>query len=453
MNSLTKQYLIKSENLSEAHYFQSFLQEACRLNLLKRSELEDIEMQCLQFLAKQTNRYTFGDSSSVKIETAQGILESIFYTMGIYLKSFQDIDAALEELKQSPVTLLYQKGRKLIEAKFKDAGIMLSSIQNHCMFTENIAYNETIKTGIPIFFDKYDADFAAQDSPGSIDYPLCNDKYDLTGIEYLYNYLQKLDLENEFCRNFSEQDITNLLQGFNEQYQDLLIDIFQLVLTNAIGLVLLNKNVLKLDITPSYLNKLKLKFVNLSKDQINSVLQEASLKLISELNISNKHLQNYILDALMNITVGIKTASENNALESVFINSKENIGKNNLKFEEGPKLDDELFRKITEEIRECRFVSDKTAIIKRKIHSISDLTDVFVADCIFNEEFDEIFRCFGNMELALLTKKLPASPIASDLHLTESENEWQNRLICFLNEIDLDKKERIKALAEKINLE
>ncbi|MDV3428057.1 MAG: DUF6179 domain-containing protein [Bacillota bacterium] len=453
MNSIEKQHLIKRKNLSEAHYFKSFLQEAFSLNLLTDSELEDIEMQSLKLLAKQTERYTFGDSSSVKVETAQKILESIFYCIGIYLKTFQDTDVSLNVLKQDPLSMLFQQGRKLIDSKFIEARQMLSSVQTECIITDNIAYNDTVQNGIGPFFKEYDADYAAQDAPGSVDYPLSNDKMDLAGIEYIYNYLQKLGLENEFCKNFSDHNIADLLQGYNDHYQDLLINIFELVLTNAVGLTILNKDVLRLDIIPSDAKKLELKLKNMSKSKLNTVLQEASAKLSLELNISNKLLQNHMSEALINLPVRIKNALEIGKLEYVFINMKQPGSQSNIRFEEGKKIEDELFRKITDEIRSCRFVSDKAAIIKKEIHAVSDLMDVLESSCIFDEEFDEIFKTLSDMELALLSKKLPAYIVDTDFHITENEKEWQNRLKCFLDKIDLSKKKRISDLAKKINLD
>lgn len=452
MNNLEKQYLIKRENLSEAHYFKSFLQEAYRLNLLTDSQFEDIEMQSLKLLAKQTKRYTFGDSSSVKVETAEKILESIFYCVGIYLKSFQDTDVSLNVLKQNTLSMLFQQGRKLINSKFTAARQMLSIIQTDCIITDNCAYNDTVQSGIEPFFNKYDAEFAAQDVPGSIDYPLCNEKMDLAGIEYIFSYLQKLNLENQFCKNFSEHNIAILLRKYNEHYQDLLINIFELVLTNAIGLVILGKNALKLDIMPTDAEKLDLKLRNIPIDRMDTILQKASAQLISELNISNRQLQNYMSESLINLSARIKNALGIDKIEYVFINSKENNTQSDLIFQDGEKIEDELFRKITDEIRSCRFASDKAAIIKKEIHAVSDLTDILEASCIFDEEFDEIFKSLDDIELTLLSKKIATHIIDSDFHFTENEKEWQNRLKCFLDRIDLSKKRKISDLAGKIDL-
>ena len=79
MNNLEKHFVIKRESLDQTYYFQSILQEACRLKLLTDSEFEYIQLQGIQLLAKQTERYTGGESSSVKVETAQTIMHSIFF--------------------------------------------------------------------------------------------------------------------------------------------------------------------------------------------------------------------------------------------------------------------------------------------------------------------------------------------------------------------------------------
>jgi len=83
MNNLEKPQLIKRNDLNQAHYFQSILEKSYSLSLISDSELENIQLQSIELLAKQVERFTGGESSSVKIENAQNIMESIFYTIGI----------------------------------------------------------------------------------------------------------------------------------------------------------------------------------------------------------------------------------------------------------------------------------------------------------------------------------------------------------------------------------
>lgn len=448
MNNLEKSLLIKRENLNARYYFQSILEEAYRVKLLTDSEFEDIQLQSLQLLAKQTERYTGGESSSVKVETAQGIMQSIFYSIGIYLKSFPDTDISIAELKQKPVLELYQQGKKLIRIQLDSSRQLLYAIQNDSLVTDNCAYNDTIQNGLPIFFSAYDVDFAAHDTPASIDYPLSNDKMDLVGIEYIYSYLQKLFLENHFCKNFTSYIIHCLLRGYDDHYQDLLINIFGLVLTNMVGSVLARKNVAQLNIEPLDIQYLQQKLLNLSKDKLDAMLQEASTQICKELIISDRLLKTHIAATVMDLSTRLKNALENNGLESIFISLKENPTQAIFHFEDGEKLDDETFRTIADEIRDCRYVSDKIAIIQREIHSITDLVDILEGYCIFDNEFVEIFQSLGDMELALLMKRLPTHMIDSDFHITENEKEWYDRLNCYYQAIDLTRRESIRELVE-----
>lgn len=449
MNNLEKQYLIKRESLKQADYFQSLLQEACRLNLLSDSELENIQLQSLQLLARQTERYTGGESSSVKTETAQGILQSVYYTVGLYLKSLPNPDMSIAELKQTPLAELYRHGRKLTEVQLEHARQLYNIIQNDCLATDNYAYNDTIQNGVAGFFRAYDADFAAHETPASIDYPLSSDKMELVGIEYIYSYLQKLFVENQFCKNFTDYDIHSLLRGYDDHYQDLLLNIFGLVLTNLAGSFLADKK-LRLNIEPEDRLYIQHKTGTISREKLNELLRDASTHICKEFNITEKLQQEYIVETVINISAKLKYALENNRLGTIFITLKEEHPEQVIQYQDGVKMDDELFRSMVDEIRQCRYVSDKIAIIQREIHSIIDLTDILEGSCVFDSEFYEIFQDLGDMELALLLKRLPTHVIDADHHFTENEKDWHKKLTCFFDGIDPARRESIRALSEKI---
>jgi hypothetical protein len=452
MNNLEKQHLIRKRDLDESDYFQSITQESCRLNLLSIAEYENIQVQSVQLLAKQVRRYTNGESSSVKVETAQTIMQSIFYVIGLYLKSFSDVDMCIVLLKQKPLLELYQHGKKLIEEQLDKAQQLLTKIENDGFITDNQAYNDTIRDALPPFFSAYDIDFAAHDTPASIDYPLCNDKMDLVGIEYVLNYLKTLCMENKFLNFFAMPVINRLLYSFNDHYKDLLVNIFELVLTNSLGCVLVNKDFTQLNIEPEERRYLEGKLLNLVKADLdlNNILQEGLIQLCTELDISDKLLQKYMKEIIPELSLRIKNALENNSLESIFISFRESQLKP-VFFQEGNKMDDELFRSIIAEIKECSDVSDKISIIQREIHSISDFIDILGGYCIFEDEFTAIFNSLGDMELALLIKVLPTDNILiSDIHFTENEKEWHDRLNSYFSELQLPRQKRIRKLVENI---
>lgn len=450
MSSIEKQQLIKRESLSEEHYFQSFIQEAHLLKLLSDPEIENIQIQSVKLLARQIERYSSGDSSSVRVEIAQSILQSTLYSIGIYLKSLTDTDMSLSEIRQTPLEELYKKGRKLIEKKTNIAKHLLHIVQHERIETDNLAYNDTVENGLSEFFSSYDPDFAAHDTPCSIDYPLNIDKMELVGIEYIFEYLQKIYWENKFCKEFSEDAISCVLRGYDEKYTDLLVNIFRIVFTNALGHTLLGKSAGGLKIDSIDRKSLQEKLEYLSQDQLCKVLETASIKLCKQLDFTNDFFQQYIYKTIRDICERLKNALENEQLESIFVSSKEKLIKPIIHFMDGDKTEDELFRKLANEIRECRFVTDKLSIIQKDIHSISDLVDILEADCLFDNEFAELFQVLGDNELAMLFNLLPINKV--DSNLAESEKEWHMKLDDYLIGIEPNRKNNIVELADKIEM-
>ena len=61
------------------------------------------------------------------------------------------------------------------------------------------------------------------------------------GIDYMTDYIEKSLLEHSLCLKFKEE-IEAILEGFHKGYRDLLVNIFELVLMNAIGRLILKKD-------------------------------------------------------------------------------------------------------------------------------------------------------------------------------------------------------------------
>lgn len=453
MSNLEKQNIIKSENLSEQHYFQSLLLYAEKLKLLTNEEIESIKLQSMQLLANQIELFTGGNSSSVKVETAQSIMLSIFYCIGIFLKSFSDTDICISEIKHRPLSYMYKEGRKLTENYINRAKDLLKAVKLSRIDTGNQAYNDTIDEGISSFFSDYNADFSAHDTQASIDYPLGNDKMNLSGVEYINDYLGKLLLENEFCKKFTSRDIYRVMKGYSPDFEDLLVNIFQMVLINALGCILLNKDSLKLNFEASDIKKLQEKLEILSEEQLYLQLKQASQKLFEQLNIINTELQKYILLNLKDISKSLKNALENKQLNSVFVSFEEDSVKQIMQFEDGHKMDDELFRRVSDEIRQCRYVSDKIAIIKESIHSIIDLKDIFETACLFDEEYNKVFDSLGNTEIAILIKMMHFDQYNFKFDDIEIEKQWQGMLVNYLSGMNSHRREYINNLCNGLNLE
>ncbi len=456
MDQIERQAFREAGNLDAVSYFQFLVQEGYRLSLIRPEELETLQYQIVELLAERFNRWTGGQSSSVPVETGQRIQHSAFYTIGYYLKSLPDAESALDELKSHALADLFQMGKERIETVRKEAEALFHTVQKEPFATDVLAYNDTLTEGLPMFFSSYDADFEAHDTPASIDYPLGNDKMNLTGVEYIYDYLRKLRLENEFCSFFDREEILSLLRGYDRQYKELLFNIYDLILTNAVGCMLLGRNARELrdqglyisDLDRQYLQK---ELTSVPSERLEELVDEAVSSLCSMLSISDPGLVNYIKSSAVNLKSRLKHSLEVSGLHRLFLSAAEEDRQSVIRFEDKPALEHDAFRRLADEIRGYRYVSDKLSLLRMKAPGIADLVDLLEGYCFFGEEYDEVFASLEDVQLALLTQKLPLDPVDRRLTEEEADREWKNSLYSWLSQIDPARAAAIFALTGRID--
>ncbi len=454
MNQITKrQIFIGSDSMDAVSYFQFIVKEGGRHTLISSSQLESLQLQIVELLAEQFERRTGGQSSSVSVETGQRIQQSVFYTIGYFLKSMRNAEAALETLKETALKELFLNGKNLVKTDFQVAYEQLQSIQKDRFPTDIISYNDTVDVGLSMFFRAYDMDFEAHETPASIDYPLSGDNMNLCGVEYITDYLMKLKLENEFCRCFSNEEIHCLLRGYDRQYKELLINVCDLVLANAAGVRLLGRNEISLTISDQERKELQHTFSSLPEEKIGESVNLAVDLLCSRLCLSGS-LKEYLKISSAKLRTRLVNTIKTDSLELLFLPMQEKAQEPVIQFEDKAEMNGDSFRKLADEIRECRYVSDKILLLQREPLGISDLTGLLEGSCFFEneiqDEFLDVFETLEDVRLALLVKKLPLEPDGSGICAGECSREWQASLSRFLDQLDPGRKSAILSLAERI---
>ncbi|MHC1683140.1 MAG: DUF6179 domain-containing protein [Clostridiaceae bacterium] len=449
-------YIINLEDslensLSEEYYFLSILQIAQNNNFFDINYIESIQLQLVNILTEVVGYYTQDKSYSVRVETADQLMLSICYTISLFLKNQLTIKERVSSIKEKEIKYLFSEGEKILKAKLDKCLHLLDAAYKTKLKTENYAYIDTINYGIPLFFKEYDSRFASHEAPGSIDYPLAFDEMNLVGIEYIEDYLNKLILENKFCSYFDGEEIQVLLKGFNKDCKHMLINIFTLVLTNSLGCTLLGKEKESLDISRGDRVYLKSIMEKLSPVELEGLMFNAAEKLCVELLMEDKHLIDYIKITISKIVQEIRINVETNTLDKIFITLSKSENKL-IQYVDGNSVSNKMFRIITEEIRDCSNVEDKIKIIREEFHSLKDLTDVLSADCIFDDEFMEIFKVLDNFEIALLIKSALNDEALGADYGTESEKQWHKKLNIYLDELESLKREEILSISQEIKL-
>lgn len=435
MDNLKKIVRINAENLSQENYFESLLEEACQQKMLNEGDFKRIQTELLALVSWKTRCYTSGDSSSVPIELARHIMRSNLYTIGIRLKNCSDPDTAAEALKLFSIEELYREGRSRI-------GILLKTAMHlHRMAVEGLApidneyYCATVRDGVKGFFKLYDADYGAQEIHITVDYPLCHPVEDLTGVEYIIEYLNRIIQENRFMGLFPSEAVRRMLYGYHKNYGRLVLNLYEQVLISATGCMLAGNDPRGLSVTRGQTKELEAIWIMKSKEEVEALVTDAGVRLVEEMSVRNENLRSYLRASLPCAAVNIYCGIERLTLEKVLVEAQIPELAASIRFASGKRMEDEKYRKVLDEVMQCRSKKEKAAVIKKRLHSLDDLEDILMDAELDEEEAAAVFKILGPAELAELAKRyacLEEECASSDMESDELEQNicvWLNQYI------------------------
>lgn len=435
------------EDLDPNNYVVTLLNEALRIGLIDQPGLEHVQAQAMTILAELIRKYTKGESSSVRVEISQRLLMSVFYAIDAGINKLDDPQDTLDCLLTTDLQEIYKQGLDALEENLKACRQLYQQIENNKLSVQNDAYQTTIDE-LPQFFRAYDILYNAQYTMANIDYPILFDDMDIQGVFYIKQYLEKLSLENQFCQHFALRDIIRLLHNYSRVYrinvQESLINIMEIVLSNAIFSVLSGNSGNQLDISPEQFALLQQRIEKVHRSQLNTLFTEAIEALISDLQIESPALKDYIRNYKTVLLPRFLNALEYNSLSNIIIVNAQVTQSIDIFFDEGNSLDDEHFREIAENIRDCDLAEDKAALIRSEIHSLGDFIDILEAECLFAEEFQVLYDSLGDIELSILARIVFIEDIRTNLmrfSLNKHEEisvdqEWQQELCKYLHGLE-----------------
>ena len=448
-NSLDIIRIIEEEKLNGEQYFQSLLEQGCSKGLFSDSDIERMQYDCLALLAHKVELYNTGDSSSIQVEKAQEIMSSIMFTIGLWLKTYQTPDAAITAIENEQIEELYQKGRKRIDALLAATKTVHTELLHQLLDTKNVFYNATIVDGIKGFFKLYSPDISAHEIHITADYPIHNNMPKFAGIEFIHAYLNVIYLENQLCLCFSIDDIHHLLCGYQEDYQELLINIYEHVLTAAIGCILTGTDAHTLNISEDGIKCLSRMFVGKTKTEILTAIQDAAHELKHIFGFS-QDLYLYVQRSLSHIANNIEIAVRNHTLDHVFYAPFYPELKPKMLVKTSEMMDNEQYRQVVNEIMQCRFIKDKIAIIKEQIHSFTDLDDVLLDADLTRKETTAILHELSLVEIAAFSNKYSIMSEIVAIVFREQEQIVRECLSDYVSELSQEQRELLVKTSEVI---
>ena len=401
-----------------------------------------------ELLERQCQAYTMGDSSSMPMETADELLQSILFAIGISLKKSGKREA-MPLLKADDLLKLFNEGKREIEKEVKRGKKLFRFVKETAVDIDNISYHDTINE-LGNFFRSYNIDFFSHQIPVSIDYQLAHAMPELKGIEYLNEYLRRLIIENIFIRNFKKESIIALLNSYCPDYREQLINIFEPVYINAVGLTLLKKNMLGLDINDSDRTELLILFKTWDEKEREDNIRQATAKILSLLQIKEYMMQTYIQESGKNLLIRTQELQDNGSFEKLFLSFSERNEQQRIEYLDNKEMDDETLRKLIDEMKSCRFVSDKIIMLRRYVKSVRDLIEV-LDNCFFADEYCEVFDLLQKFEIALLLNHLDENNSSWE----KSFNDWPlwgQELVEYLDTLEKSESDEIRRIREVIQV-
>lgn len=410
--------------LAADNYFLSLLAAGAKQGILTDADLARLQSESLALLAAQTAVYTGGESSSVRTETAQALLDSVFYTLGIVLKGFPTPDAALQALKSRSLAVLLTEGQDCIRRRVAAARARHRRLADALFETENVFYRATAADGIRGFFRLYRPALFANETHITADYPPLLPITGLCGIEFIERYLACLVAENRFLRCFQPKQVHLLLCALPEDYRKTPMNLCLPVLTAALCCELTGEPPRTLVCDREALARL---LCSKSGAQTARLLYGAFAPLCAALGIPPR-VRAYLRRAIPQIAAALARAAQNGTLDAAVLYPAAPPA---LTLSDGARMDDRAYAALLAEIAACGDAAAKAALLASRVRSRGDLLDILHDAEWSSDDFAVLLAALPPAAVVALCAVCPAdglSDVPQDIALAAALADYRNAL-------------------------
>ena len=274
---------------------------------------EAFAAEFLALLEERIKRFTMGDSSSVRVETAEKIARSLQYCISLALRAPQDTSA-----EERGARKLYESGLSEARRLTRRAKMLLRQAETLRPPVENAGFRDTL-AALPEFFRRYDPEFLSCEIPCDIDYPLCAPVPEtLPGVDYVLEYLRRLNAESAFLRRFPAPV---LALAYERYYGDegLLVNLYEPIAAAAVGRALAEKSVKNLFTDADDRGRIHAALQNAGDAGAKARLAAAAAAACAELNMAGAFDCAYLKNAAAALLPRLKAGSPEDGYRGIFV--------------------------------------------------------------------------------------------------------------------------------------
>ena len=238
----------------------------------------------LQLLSAQIKRKTQGDSTSLRVEEAEELLASIRFTLTYHAHAYA---LPVQALLTTNADALFAQAQRTVLRALEQAKQLYGYACRTVRTLESRSLRDTLQ-GIAVFFARYDARLYAHQMPADIDYQLCQPVPEtLAGVAYLIAYLQRLLLENELISRMDEAREVALLRRVHPNYGELLLNLYEPIAANVVGLRLSGGGETLLEMTRMQGERVQATLAGVSREAALTMLSDAAQSAYHKLSLTD----------------------------------------------------------------------------------------------------------------------------------------------------------------------
>ena len=444
----------RQEGIDHRNYLQSLLVIARNSGVLSEDRINEIQSQLFDVLEELMLQNQSQGTGQISIDRMEQMLSNICYQISFGLKLSVDFEEQMCKLKACSMKELFYLGHTHLEKEFVETREAFELLKQRRLSIDNKAYEETLMKGIPDFFKFYNVMLKATELPGSFDYPLCKELTEVTGLCYVKEYLMNLRCEEAFCHLFEELIVKALLNGYSKESRRLSVNVFELLLANVIGNVLLDKKntqVLQLNLSQNDRHKLEQRLQLMGLMELEDIAKEKIIVFFKENGIKqDSFLAQYTISALPKLIFRCNQNVRNHTLDHFFISLDESNGELLNEYAEEERMPTEMIECLIDELKKCRFPSDKIHRIRNKVRNMEDLI-IILSECVYGEEANELFLQLSNHELAALMVKVLRDSENIDYYHNDDAMSWHMELLMSISLLDKKRQDEIHRIAGELS--
>jgi len=402
------------------------------------------EEEILEIVAERVRKYTSNESTSVPYNKARQIMSSVLYCMeAAEQEEWQEeskkmdleeknlgkrdiekgeVSATTRKQDNTGAKEAFLRGLNQRKEKIKQTKILYERIRKFFCSYENNCYQDTIISGMESFFKFYDVEFDAGNHILTLDYPLLKEIRNQKGIDLIYEYLYRTELEQRFLAGFKKECVNQILTGCADDHSESIMNICKLVLRNAIGRRLIGKSLYELNINSMERNELQESHEKYCLAELEEIIKDSLKKLIQDEFKDDKILFCYLEYGIKEFAFEFEYCLRNQCLEQLFLETKVESSEDTV-FEDGISMEDEELRELIEEMRDIELAEERITLLRNRIKSLADLKEILL-ECFFEEEYNKVFALLSQEEIRALQEE-----IKFKINFDEELYQWESELM------------------------